>query len=134
MSAYLAWTPSVMSLTQSAGAMPHLNLPASSPTARASAARACDPPPPLLFALPFAHAGVMPSAATTIAAYRIFMRWLYHGPIDWVDSRESETEAPVSASGSMAMSSSLPDTEPWQPPHTELKNFCGTPREMRSPG
>ena len=59
-----------------------------------------------------------------------------HGPIDWVrdESRDTETEAPVSASGSMAMSSSLPETEPWQPPHTELKNFCGTPREMRSPG
>src|SRR6478752_6284981 len=123
-SAYLTWTPSVMSLMASSGDMPHLNLPASSPTARASAARALEPPP-LLFALPFAHAGETPSAATIIAASRIFMLALYHGPIDWVASRESETEAPVSASGSMAMSSSLTDTEPWQPSHTELKNFCG---------
>ena len=29
-----------------------------------------------------------------------------------------EAEAPVSASGVTAMSSSTPDTEPWQPPRT----------------
>src|SRR5439155_17596182 len=98
-----------------------------------------------------ANAGVAASSAIAQAMrIMVVMRALYHaradpalalrvkryGPIDWVwlESRDSETEAPVSASGSMAMSSSLPDTEPWQPPHTLLKNCCGTPREMRSPG
>src|SRR6185436_13676934 len=57
-----------------------------------------------------------------------------HGPIVTIELSEADFEALVSASGLTATSSSRPEIEPWQPPHTASNRSSRTPIDVRSPG
>src|SRR5438270_10020998 len=75
--------PSAMTFCASSGVMPHLNLPASSPTARALAAWALGWEPVALPADFLANAGVAASSAIAQAMrIMVVMRALYHARAD----------------------------------------------------
>src|SRR4051812_3491802 len=90
MSTYLAWMPSAMTFWASAGDMPHLNLPASSPTARALAACALGWPADAFAADFLANAGVAANSAIAQAMRIMVVMWaLYHASMTKRRSRYS---------------------------------------------